>query len=375
MQNFHKNPFDIEPEIDEPASDEISARAQTSEPADASPVRTIGCPRSRVPMKLQSLADLETAPETEWLIDGLIESHTVGVLYGPSGSYKSFLTLSMALSIANGVPFANRDVSKGAVIYIAGEGSASGHRKRWQAWNKRYGGDRAAPLRILAAPLNLPERDAVSDLLRKAGDLEDETGERVKLIIVDTLARCFGAGDENSARDMKAFLDACERLRADTGATVLIVAHTGKDEDRKIRGSSALPANVDMIFFVKRPDEWAGYVVARMEKQKDAEQVSPLWFEMKPVELGHGERSLVPVVAAAPDQAANAYGQEIQLTRSRQEVLGIFHAAGATGLTPQEACVAAVKRGIPESTYYNIRKFLLERHLIAEQEGRLVAVQ
>jgi hypothetical protein len=44
-----------------------------------------------------------------------------------------------------------------------------------------------------------------------------------RLIVIDTLARCFGGGDENSAQDMGKFVQACDQLRRATGAAVLAV--------------------------------------------------------------------------------------------------------------------------------------------------------
>lgn len=52
------------------------------------------------------------------------------------------------------------------------------------------------------------------------------------MIILDTLARCFGGNDENDARDMGAFIRGCDELKRRTGATVLVVHHSGKDETK-----------------------------------------------------------------------------------------------------------------------------------------------
>ena len=41
----------------------------------------------------------------DWLIDGYLEANSLVVLYGPSGSTKTFLALHMGLSIATGRPF------------------------------------------------------------------------------------------------------------------------------------------------------------------------------------------------------------------------------------------------------------------------------
>ena len=69
------------------------------------------------------------------------------------------------------------------------------------------------------------------------------------LVVVDSLA-AFLAGDENSAGDMRNFMNHARRL-ADLGATVVIVHHSGKaDTSRVFRGSSDFKASVDQVFLV-----------------------------------------------------------------------------------------------------------------------------
>ena len=64
------------------------------------------------------------------------------------------------------------------------------------------------------------------------------------LVVIGTLARNFGQGDENSVRDMVSFISNVERLAEAFGAHVIIVHHTGKDRTKNARGSSALNAAV-----------------------------------------------------------------------------------------------------------------------------------
>ena len=54
----------------------------------------------------------------------------------------------------------------------------------------------------------------------------------IKLIVLDTLARGFGGSDENAAHDMGAFIQGCDILKVKTDATILLVHHSGKDQDK-----------------------------------------------------------------------------------------------------------------------------------------------
>jgi len=49
----------------------------------------------------------------------------------------------------------------------------------------------------------------------------DRVGGDFSAIFVDTVARALPGSDENSATDMGAFVDACDRIRHHTGSAVI----------------------------------------------------------------------------------------------------------------------------------------------------------
>ena len=103
------------------------------------------------------------------------------------------------------------------------------------------------------------------------------------MVVIDTLARSMGAGDENTAKDAAMFVRNCDLIREATGAHVMVIHHTGKDEDRGARGSSALRAAVDNEIQVT--SEWE--IISR--KQRDQEPPEPLHFKLRSVTLGMDE--------------------------------------------------------------------------------------
>lgn len=82
----------------------------------------------------------------------------------------------------------------------------------------------------------------------------------------------LGGADENKASDMGAFIAGCDAIKAATGATVLVVHHSGKDETKGARGSSSFRAALDAEFLVKRETVGAKALVLTCTKQKDAEE-------------------------------------------------------------------------------------------------------
>ena len=53
---------------------------------------------------------------------------------------------------------------------------------------------------------------------------------------------------------MSGLLTNCKRINMETGATVLLVAHPGKDRDRGMRGSSALFAGCGSVVEIEREE-------------------------------------------------------------------------------------------------------------------------
>jgi hypothetical protein len=84
-------------------------------------------------------------------------------------------------------------------------------------------------------PIDQPE--ALAEFLRA------HPGEW-SLVVIDPLLRAM-TGDTNAQKDMSAFIAAFDWIRQTTGAAVLIVHHSGKDESKGALGSIALEAAVD----------------------------------------------------------------------------------------------------------------------------------
>ncbi|EPI3171732.1 AAA family ATPase [Salmonella enterica subsp. enterica serovar Cerro] len=64
----------------------------------------------------------------------LIPAGALCSIYGPGGSFKSFLAVSLACHIASGTSWGGRRVNQGAVLFIAGEGG-TGVSRRIRAWD------------------------------------------------------------------------------------------------------------------------------------------------------------------------------------------------------------------------------------------------
>lgn len=236
-----------------------------SEAVDRLPVEA-PAPKARG-LRFLSLDDLEDMRPPEWLIQGLVPAHSLTAIIAPPASYKSFLAIDWALSVAYGRPWLDRfDVRQGDVVYVAGEGQY-GIAPRVKGWRKAKGlSDRSAPLHVVPQAVAMPTGE-LDELLALIATLP----RAPVLIVLDTVARCFGSGDENSTKDMSAFIAACDHLKTETGTCVMPVHHTGKDVEKGARGSSALPGACDAIVALKREERRLTVInsASRGGKQKD----------------------------------------------------------------------------------------------------------
>ena len=140
----------------------------------------------------------------------------------------------------------------------------------------------------------------------------------VSLIIVDTLARSFGAGNENAPQDMGEFIQACDDLMHEFGATVLIVHHTGKDSTAGPRGHSALFGALDTVMSMKKLGDTDVQLIC--DKQKDAREFERMQFCF--VTLG-GEDD-TPVLQLVPTALRN---NTPRLGKNEQLAMDTFYEA------------------------------------------------
>lgn len=213
--------------------------------------------------------------EATWLIPGLVPSDGAGVLYGLSGSYKTFIVLDWALCLAYGVAGQwGAPPVKHTVLFLAGESSYALRQERVNAWCEKHGQD--------------PDDETVKFIMVPGvpayGDTEGwqeireglaEMGVRPDFIAIDTLTRMLTGLDENSNNDGKLILKHCEEMAAHYGAFVIGIGHTGKDQARGLRGAQAMIDNSEVVHMTKKTETGTSL---RVVKLKEVDIPSELFY-------------------------------------------------------------------------------------------------
>lgn len=246
-----------------------------------------------------SFKDYAARPAPEWVIKGVLPRAELGILYGASGSGKSFIALDLALAVAQGKKWRGRKVRQGRVAYIVAEGSG-GMASRLKAYADFNFIEEVEGFALLAAAPDFLEKDDMKELaksLRAMGGAD--------LIVVDTFAQVTPGANENAGEDMSKALGNAKILCKATGALILFVHHSGKDQSRGARGWSGIRAAADVELEVVRHE--TGARVLRTSKMKDGVDHLEWGFALETVTVGTDEdgdavTSCVAVESEVPEE-------------------------------------------------------------------------
>jgi hypothetical protein len=218
-------------------------------------------------LELVPFMALQSRDPPEFQVAGVVPEKGFGYIYGKSATFKTFVTLDLALSIAFGRAWQGRPVKPGRVLYILGEGQgAFANRIRsWQSARALDGAD--CPFWTLFNPIQFTNP---TDIARLVAAVEG-AAVAPDWVFIDTVARNFGAGDPDKTQDMTVFVNAVDAVRQRFGCGVFGVHHAGKDETKGARNSSVLQAAADFEIRTER-EEGSPAVILTNTKAKDWEE-------------------------------------------------------------------------------------------------------
>lgn len=215
-----------------------------------------------------------------WLIKGWLPDSSVNMVYGESGAGKTFLTLDMACCIASGQPWHGHKTKAGIVVYMAGEGNY-GLRQRVTAWCRQ---NNVTDLDNLLISNKAVDIDSPAIAAQIINAIREITSDDVAAIFIDTVNNHM-SGDENSAKDTRNMLNACQIVSRALNSSICLNHHTGHSVDSKnrARGSSAWKASLDASILVMKVDS---SIEVSCTKMKDAEPPEPFFGKLSSVDLG-----------------------------------------------------------------------------------------
>ena len=311
--------------------------------SDAKPFGAYGpqiepAPTPRV-FTLLTSSEVVLRPRLQSLIKGVAPRYGLMAIYGPWGSGKSFVTLSMIAAIGEGAQWFGHATKPGRVVYVALEG-AEGVRQRIEAWERHH--VRAFPeaVRFILDKFrlcDLVDAAALADAIEAAGGAD--------MVVIDTLNRAAPQLDENNSKDMGQAIEGAQRLQDFIGGCVCLVAHSGKDASKGLRGHSSLPAALDAAIEVRNGANGREWAVAKL---KDGAGDESHRFRLEVVEVGLDEDDdpitscvVVPDLADAPLKrvAMPGGGNQRIVYDALGPVLRELGQYGKAGAPPSRPCI------------------------------------
>lgn len=279
-----------------------------------------------------SAAEIATRPPVDWLVKGIIPKGTDPIIvFGPSGSGKSFVATDIAASVARGADWYGRKVKQGRVLIVMAEGSG-GAPQRVRAYARKYGIDPAQiDIAFVTAAPNFLDKGDIGEIIKTIAAVGG-----IVMAIIDTFAQVTPGANENAGEDMGPALRNAQVIAEVTGATVVLIHHTGKDASKGSRGWSGIKGAASaQIEIVKHED---GQREIHVEKMKDGKDGERMGFRLETVSLGFDPdgdplESLVVVAAElrAPETEDSGPARSVvRYGKHERHVLGVMESVYAS---------------------------------------------
>ncbi len=228
--------------------------------------------------------DINIDLEVNDFVQGLLTENAMSVVYGESNCGKTFFMSDLAFHVAQGKRYNGRRVEKGNVLYLSLEGKR-GIKNRIAAYKMENNVDLDGFLMMPCQVDFINSEDDIPQLVELIMEANKAFDHNIKLVVVDTLARAIGGGDENSGVDMGTLVKHSDLIRQYTNAHICFIHHSGKNKALGARGHSSLRAAVDTEIEISRAEN-ADYSTVKIPKQRDMDRDNDFYFKLKRVVLG-----------------------------------------------------------------------------------------
>lgn len=333
----------------------------------------------------ETVADLRSMPDQEYLIDGWIPERSVGLLYGRWGSGKTFIGFDWALHLAFGLPDWHGARLPGEpcdVLIIAREGHA-GFVKRVSAFMAHHGlTEDSKRLVFMRSPISFLD-DAGFDQLKGAIKAQ---GRPFRFVLVDTVGRVLPGADMAKEQPITLFMERLQQVGELTGGTTMGVHHENKSGDAN--GSMYFQNNSDFMFQSSREGEGPlerGKLTCM--KQKEGDDLWSRQVTFAKVDLSDGKSSLV-VEGVLEDERSGAQKCSTATPRQNRSLDALdevilshgepapIDIRGVTAVAVDRWRDELFSRGIldraaknPRTDFKRIKDQLANKFLIGERDG------
>lgn len=284
----------------------------------------------------------------DWVVENLLLAGKSAILGGAGGVSKTQLSLQMVNCIALGLDVCGRATPAGKAIAILGEDDAEECKRRINAHaktlqlSKQQKSQLQDSIRVFpmigedtrfTKPYNgvLDSTGLAESIVKVCREFQDTDDTPVRLIVIDHVGLIHG-GDFNAREDAVQTMRLVNLIAQETGAAVLLLAHTSKSAARKddeataddIAGNAAwvdLTRSVVMLRTMTEtegrrlgitPENRKQFASLNVVKSNYAPMGETIWLARRSVD-GYGVGVLDHVDLQPPEKSVAAIGADIKL--------------------------------------------------------------
>ncbi len=324
------------------------------------PASTPVLPSEPLPSVVDGAKLIQTPPDVPAeVIVGLLHKGSKFVFGGPSKAHKTWTLVDLAVSVATGSPWLGFPTKADRVLFVNLEIQPPFFAQRLKAVSEA----RKVTLQEGCLDiLNLRGHPLRYDSLVSSITSQIKSG--YSLVILDPIYKLLGGMDENSAGDIGELLAAVDRLATQTRAAIAFAAHFSKGNQAKkeaidrISGSGVFARDPDAILTLtqhREPHAFSVEATLRNHPPSEAFVVRweyPLFRRDENLHAGDLRR---PNTGGRPPKYQPA------------DLLKCLPAAGA--ISKDWFDKVQENTGMPRSTFFALRKSLVETCGVIETEG------
>jgi len=253
--------------------------------------------------KRWTIKELRELPPPSFLIPDILPARAISVLYGPQHVGKTHVAVKWSLDL---------QAQGHEVLYYAGEGEDDLAHFRTKAWENAH----QKQTDHMTIATEWPDMAIQAEIDDWCAAMKEQ-GPVPGLIVIDTYAYTMhGEQTENKSEDVRKFIDFGRALKRQWNSGVLLIAHSGKDSERGVRGSNALPAAADCEWRVES-HEALNMIQLENTKMRSFKRHPGLFYKAM---------ELPPSIVLAPMAATDA-----KALLSGQDPVGIYNIRRALG--------------------------------------------
>jgi len=305
-----------------------------------------------------------------WLVEDVIPLGEITLAFGDSGTGKSFDMFDMAMCVARGIRFNNRNVEHGLVIYVAAE-AGKGFAKRKIAYAIQHQLEPSEPLPFVLLTKRPDffhdDSDAVA-LSEEIAAISRRYQLPLVLIVIDTLSALAPGMNENASQDVSMVRRRLVMLQDRFNAATVLVHHKPKNGTTP-RGHGSLTADFETtIEFETTVDRHR----ATVRKQREGKKGIFWEFTLPVIEVGRNKWGNPETSCVVQPHAVNAASAAVGFHATANEKLflrALFDALVDHGQPPPAGLPASITRVVD---HVHVRSLMRER-VIDPHEDRTVA--